>query len=83
MDGTLASTEVRGGKDVKSVTMDKSLLDMVNALPNKTWKAFWTKEQDEALLAGWKTKNQNDMAAILGHCVETCRCRYRELMKNV
>jgi len=64
--------------------IDGSLLDAINALPDRAHCAPdggypWTPEKDEALLAGWNKKPQYLIAKILGCTPRTARKRYLEL----
>lgn len=84
MDGTPAGYEIRGSNQVEGMTMDGSLLDAINALPEKSKggsKSVWTEEMDKALLAGWTAKDQRLVAKVLGLSPNTCRDRYRRLTR--
>jgi hypothetical protein len=78
---------IRQGKNVKSVTIDGSLLDAINALPDRAHCAPgggypWDTEKDDALLAGWNKKPQALICKLLKCSERTARKRYRELTKT-
>jgi len=45
-------------------------------------KHQWTAEEDAVLLKYWRIKRQVDVAELLGLDDNTCRYRYRDLMKQ-
>lgn len=45
-------------------------------------KAEFTPLQDKILLEYWGKKNQPEVAEIIGYHTDTCRRRYKELMRQ-
>ena len=82
MDGAPYRLEICGGTRTDSIEMSGTLLDLINSLPDSVEGnpgKTWTREEDEALLAGWGKKRQTEVAEILGVSLNTCRKRYRKL----
>lgn len=82
MEGASSGYEICAGQDVRGLIMDSSLLDAINALPEKRgWPNGkpWTPDMDAALLAGWGKKPCHLVAKVLGVAEKTARKRYMEL----
>lgn len=42
----------------------------------------WKDWEDKILLEYWKTKNKEKLSKLIGHCLSSCRNRFRELNES-
>jgi hypothetical protein len=85
MESRVDGYAVSGGTHTSTVIVEideatlKALEEIPDAKPGK--RAIFTPEQDTILLRFWKQKNKDELSRFLGFAVQTCRARYRELLR--